>query len=113
MTIASVGQTFQARFWYDGQYVQNAKEDAAEVALRQMESSKSLGRGFAPTSPGANTATGSGLNIRESTAQHFSPASFISAFNGGDQQGRRADGMGVAWARSPAAAQSGFTKPAW
>lgn len=26
----------QARFWYDGQYVSNAKEDAAEVALQQL-----------------------------------------------------------------------------
>ena len=25
-----------ARFWYDGQYVNNAKEDAAEVALQQL-----------------------------------------------------------------------------
>ncbi|KAI4169442.1 MAG: hypothetical protein LQ348_007270, partial [Seirophora lacunosa] len=26
----------QARFWYDGQYVTTAKEDAAEVALQQL-----------------------------------------------------------------------------
>ncbi|KAL9586400.1 MAG: hypothetical protein Q9212_000914, partial [Teloschistes hypoglaucus] len=26
----------QARYWYDGQYVNNAKEDAAEVALQQL-----------------------------------------------------------------------------
>lgn len=25
-----------ARYWYDGQYVNNAKEDAAEVALQQL-----------------------------------------------------------------------------
>ena len=27
------GRTFAARYWYDGQYVNNAREDAAEVAL--------------------------------------------------------------------------------
>ena len=29
-------QVVNARFWYDGQYVNNAKEDAAEVALQQL-----------------------------------------------------------------------------
>ncbi|KAF2774536.1 hypothetical protein EJ03DRAFT_347131 [Teratosphaeria nubilosa] len=27
-------QTIRARYWYDGQYVANAREDAAEVALQ-------------------------------------------------------------------------------
>lgn len=36
-------QTIHARFWYDGQYVNNAKEDAAEVALQTLLS--------APNSP--------------------------------------------------------------
>ncbi|KAI9884304.1 MAG: hypothetical protein M1823_003913 [Watsoniomyces obsoletus] len=35
----------QARFWYDGQYINNAKEDAAEVALQQLRAS------WSPTSP--------------------------------------------------------------
>jgi hypothetical protein len=36
-TVAIPGQRLvQARFWYDGQYVNNAKEDAAEVALQQL-----------------------------------------------------------------------------
>jgi hypothetical protein len=30
------GQLVPARFWYDGQYVHNAKEDAAEVALQRI-----------------------------------------------------------------------------
>ncbi len=30
------GQHISARFWYDGQYVNNAKEDAAEVALKML-----------------------------------------------------------------------------
>ncbi|KAL8807843.1 MAG: hypothetical protein Q9182_000492 [Xanthomendoza sp. 2 TL-2023] len=33
----------QARFWYDGQYVNNAKEDAAEVALQSLMASASAG----------------------------------------------------------------------
>lgn len=30
------GQQIQARYWYDGKNVNNAKEDAAEVALQHM-----------------------------------------------------------------------------
>lgn len=35
-TVTVDGQSIQARYWYDGQYVHNAKEDAAEVALQQL-----------------------------------------------------------------------------
>jgi len=35
------GQHIAARFWYDGQYVNNAKEDAAEVALQQLTTPQS------------------------------------------------------------------------
>ncbi|EHL00005.1 hypothetical protein M7I_4087 [Glarea lozoyensis 74030] len=38
-TVTVQGQTIPARYWYDGQYVKNAKEDAAEVALKQIEAS--------------------------------------------------------------------------
>ena len=31
------GHICQARFWYDGQYVHNAKEDAAEQALLYLK----------------------------------------------------------------------------
>ncbi len=30
------GAVYQARFWYDGSYVNNAKEDAAYVALSKL-----------------------------------------------------------------------------
>lgn len=30
------GQSISARYWYDGQYVENAREDAAEVALQRL-----------------------------------------------------------------------------
>jgi len=33
-TVNACGQHVPARYWYDGQYVNNAKEDAAEVALQ-------------------------------------------------------------------------------
>ncbi|KAI9865784.1 MAG: hypothetical protein M1824_000044 [Vezdaea acicularis] len=35
-TVTINGQNIAARYWYDGQYVNNAKEDAAEVALQQL-----------------------------------------------------------------------------
>jgi hypothetical protein len=31
------GQSIAARYWYDGQYINNAKEDAAEVALSFLQ----------------------------------------------------------------------------
>lgn len=37
-TVEVQGITIPARFWYDGQYIHNAKEDAAEVALQRIES---------------------------------------------------------------------------
>ncbi|KAF2763216.1 hypothetical protein EJ05DRAFT_472127 [Pseudovirgaria hyperparasitica] len=30
------GEPIPARYWYDGQYVENAREDAAEVALQRL-----------------------------------------------------------------------------
>ncbi|KAF2682009.1 hypothetical protein K458DRAFT_265656, partial [Lentithecium fluviatile CBS 122367] len=35
-TLSVAGETFAARHWYGGQYVQNAKEDAAELALQSL-----------------------------------------------------------------------------
>jgi hypothetical protein len=44
------GQSIQARFWYDGKNLNNAKEDAAEMALNWITgsnpSSPSTGRGW-------------------------------------------------------------------
>ena len=43
-TVTISGQhIIQARYWYDGQYVNNAKEDAAEVALQQLTSATAAG----------------------------------------------------------------------
>jgi hypothetical protein len=36
-TVATVnGQHYPARFWYDGTYIAQAKEDSAEMALRNL-----------------------------------------------------------------------------
>ena len=35
-TVTIQGQNMAARFWYDGQYLNNAKEDAAEVACTKI-----------------------------------------------------------------------------
>ncbi|CAI7620269.1 unnamed protein product [Penicillium pancosmium] len=35
-TVSINTQNFSARYWYDGQYINNAKEDAAEVALKLL-----------------------------------------------------------------------------
>ncbi|CZR57169.1 uncharacterized protein PAC_07058 [Phialocephala subalpina] len=43
-TVTVQGQNIPARFWYDGQHVNNAKEDAAEVALKHLN-------GSTPSSP--------------------------------------------------------------
>jgi hypothetical protein len=34
--ISAAGAQFSARFWYSGERLEQAREDAAEVALRQM-----------------------------------------------------------------------------
>ncbi|KHJ33251.1 hypothetical protein EV44_g3460 [Erysiphe necator] len=36
-TVTVQGQTIAARFWYDGQYLSNAIEDAAEHALDYLD----------------------------------------------------------------------------
>ncbi|QKX54870.1 uncharacterized protein TRUGW13939_01960 [Talaromyces rugulosus] len=35
-TVDVAGLNIAARYWYDGQYLNNAREDAAEVALQQL-----------------------------------------------------------------------------
>jgi len=35
-TVTIHGQNLAARYWYDGQYIHNAKEDAAEVACTKL-----------------------------------------------------------------------------
>ncbi|PKS11523.1 hypothetical protein jhhlp_003288 [Lomentospora prolificans] len=40
-TVTIKGQVFRARFWYDGNNLNNAKEDAAELALLVVSSGSS------------------------------------------------------------------------
>ncbi|OXV08018.1 hypothetical protein Egran_04218 [Elaphomyces granulatus] len=35
-TVTIQGRNIAARYWYDGDYINNAKEDAAEVAIMQI-----------------------------------------------------------------------------
>ena len=45
-TVSVSGQIVPAKYWYDGQYVNTAKEDAAEAALQKLQgraSSNGLG----------------------------------------------------------------------
>ena len=44
-TVTAFGKVHSARFWYDGKYVDNAREDAAEVALNWLASEAG---GYAP-----------------------------------------------------------------
>ncbi|KAJ6104306.1 hypothetical protein N7523_010626 [Penicillium sp. IBT 18751x] len=53
-TVIVQGQSFSARYWYDGQYINNAKEDAAEVALGALShrpSSSATWPGIIPAQP--------------------------------------------------------------
>ncbi len=69
-TVTISGQhVIQARFWYDGQYVNNAKEDAAEVALQQLMVGGAAvaaagGRGGASVANGGMGRGGEGLQGR-------------------------------------------------
>ena len=42
-TVSVGGQNIPARYWYDGQYVNTAKEDAAEAALKKLVGSVAQG----------------------------------------------------------------------
>lgn len=48
----TINQTnISARYWYDGQYVNNAKEDAAEVALQHLLTNSNSSSPISPISP--------------------------------------------------------------
>ena len=42
-TVSVSGQTIPAKYWYDGQYVNTAKEDAAEAALQKLQGKANQG----------------------------------------------------------------------
>ncbi|KAJ5675758.1 hypothetical protein N7462_008655 [Penicillium macrosclerotiorum] len=63
-TVTVQGQNIAARYWYDGQYINNAKEDAAEVALKtlnqQPRSSTVYPGQLFPQQPAAGFGRGTG-----------------------------------------------------
>jgi hypothetical protein len=50
--------TYPARFYYDGEYMAQAKEDAAEVALRNLTGTMSVGTVPPPASFYAKSGQG-------------------------------------------------------
>ncbi|KAK3902284.1 hypothetical protein C8A05DRAFT_34038 [Staphylotrichum tortipilum] len=56
-TVTVYGSVHSARFWYDGKNVNNAKEDAAEVALQWLNASSSSS---STTAGAGGSAAGSG-----------------------------------------------------
>ncbi|GAB1315983.1 DRBM domain-containing protein [Madurella fahalii] len=48
-SVTVLGQPHRARFWYDGKNLQNAKDDAAEVAYNWL---------VAPSSPATSRSSG-------------------------------------------------------
>jgi hypothetical protein len=62
-TVTISGQTIPARYWYDGQYVNNAKEDAAEYALKLLQKQpapSTVYQGTIPPEPSQGYGRGSG-----------------------------------------------------
>ncbi|KIV90354.1 hypothetical protein PV10_07666 [Exophiala mesophila] len=52
-TVTVQGKNIAARYWYDGQYLNNAREDAAEVACTELRNPSITGRargGYPPNS---------------------------------------------------------------
>ncbi|KAJ5201699.1 uncharacterized protein N7498_006362 [Penicillium cinerascens] len=59
-TVCVQGQNIAARYWYDGQYINNAKEDAAEVALKMLNQQPRPSTVYQGTIPSQPSQTGYG-----------------------------------------------------
>ncbi|KAL6711012.1 hypothetical protein ACN47E_006887 [Coniothyrium glycines] len=58
-SIVSVnGVPYAARFWYDGNYMESAREDAAEIALKAVSGLAGLQQPQMMTSRGTQAGTG-------------------------------------------------------
>jgi hypothetical protein len=83
--LSVAGNTFAARYWYDGQYVHNAKEDAAELALRSLNLHMQINRqpdyGQSITTPTSDKkdSEGSASNLRSSLTNSTSSPSIDSS----------------------------------
>jgi hypothetical protein len=66
-TVTVQGQNIAARYWYDGQYINNAKEDAAEVALMRLSQQPRAPSAFqgqiAPQQNGIGYGNGRGMGF--------------------------------------------------
>ena len=109
VTLPSTQQNFQARFWYDGDFVHNAKEDAAEVAL--LVSSGSGGTST-PTSTGQRSLTPAGSNFvsgRQGTTSGASGALGYSSGGASFDAGRE----GSSLPRSPSYPEALGNRPTY
>lgn len=94
-------QTVQARYWYDGQYVHNAKEDAAEVAFRTLTSGRS-------SSTSVSSSSGSGGYSAAMSGAMSPGGSYTSAGWSAGSSARPSQGQGSgAWPGSPRASRWG------
>ena len=62
------GRTYSARFWYDGQQLNNAKNDAAEVACMEMNRVHCTAANY-QSSP-TNTSSGYGYSQSQGWGGH-------------------------------------------
>ncbi|KAI9662889.1 MAG: hypothetical protein M1821_007936 [Bathelium mastoideum] len=93
-TVLVEGQYIPARYWYDGQYVHNAKEDAAEVALQRLRGAQAMRQQQqqAPSLGGqASPVQGSGYGQHGAVGQQPGYGGGVSSPGGG--QGRGGWGM--------------------
>jgi len=100
-------QTLQARYWYDGQYVHNAKEDAAEVALRTLTNVGTPAGSGGSSSGSGSSGSYSGLSGALSPSASYTTTSAGWGSPVGRAGAGQAQGQGSAWPRSPPAGSWG------
>lgn len=100
--IASLGQKFQARFWYDGQWVNNAREDAAEVGIKWFQSMPQAGTpgGAGPSGAGSpGPGSSGGLQLRGGAGSAYNAIGLLPSFTS-TGRGSNAKGYGIDWPAS-------------
>ncbi|MCJ1479342.1 hypothetical protein MMC13_008027 [Lambiella insularis] len=97
-------QTLQARYWYDGQFVNNAKEDAAEVAFRTLTSASSPGGHGGSSSASSGTSSYGGMGGAMSPGVSYVGTGWGASAAGGVGSQRGSD---AGWPRSPPAGSWG------
>ncbi|MCJ1294358.1 hypothetical protein MMC34_005916 [Xylographa carneopallida] len=100
-------QKLSARYWYDGQYVHNAKEDAAEVALRTLTNAGSPAGGGGSSSGTSGSGSYGGLSGATSPSATYPTASAGWGAPIGRGGVGQTQGQAGAWPRSPPAGSWG------